>query len=109
MLSSPPYNFSDGSVGLTNLAALVGSLLGYLTSVFADRIVIFLARRNDGVKEPEMRLWALIPCFVFTVVGYEMYGWGPATNAHWMVIVVGNGGMIAQQGKLVICFSCQSC
>lgn len=97
MLESPPYNFSDGSVGLTNLAALVGSLLGYLTSFFSDRIVIFFARRNSGVKEPEMRLWALIPCFVYTVVGYELYGWGPSTKSHWITVCLGNGGMIAQQ------------
>lgn len=97
MLTSPPYNFSDGSTGLTNLACLVGSIVGYITSFFTDRLVIYLARCNGGVKEPEMRLWALLPCFVYTVAGYEMYGWGAETGAHWMTVVVGNGSMIAQQ------------
>jgi hypothetical protein len=62
-----------------------------------DKIVIYLARRNDGVKEPEMRLWALTPCFIYSAVGYELYGWGAQEGAHWMTITVGIGAMIAQQ------------
>lgn len=45
--------------------------VGYL----GDRLVIYLARRNNGYKEPEMRLWTLIASFIFTAVGYLAYGW----------------------------------
>ncbi|OJI85423.1 hypothetical protein ASPTUDRAFT_118102 [Aspergillus tubingensis CBS 134.48] len=97
ILTGAPYNFTDGQTGLAYLSALVGSIIGYLTSVMGDKIVIYLARRNDGVKEPEMRLWALTPCFIYSAVGYELYGWGAQEGAHWMTITVGIGAMIAQQ------------
>lgn len=45
------------------------------TGYFGDRLVIYLARRNNGYKEPEMRLWTLSASFVFTAVGYLAYGW----------------------------------
>lgn len=97
MLSSAPYNFSNGQVGLVYVSALVGSVFGWLAGVFGDWIIVYLARRNGGVKEPEMRLWALTPCFIFTLLGYLIYGWGPQEGAHWMTVAVGIGGMIAQQ------------
>ncbi|UCK57641.1 hypothetical protein AFCA_000557 [Aspergillus flavus] len=96
-LSAPPYNFTDGQTGLVYISALVGSVIGYFTSVFGDKIVIYLARRNDGIKEPEMRLWALVPCFFYAGLGYEIYGWGAETGSHWITIAVGIGSMIAQQ------------
>ena len=96
-LSAPPYNFTDGQTGLVYISALVGSVIGYFTSVFGDKIVIYLARRNNGIKEPEMRLWALVPCFFYAGLGYEIYGWGAKTGSHWITIAVGIGSMIAQQ------------
>ncbi|KAE8145963.1 MFS transporter [Aspergillus avenaceus] len=96
-LSAAPYNFTDSQTGLVYISALVGSIIGYFTSVLGDKIVISLARRNDGVKEPEMRLWALVPCFLYAGLGYEIYGWGAATGSHWITIAIGIGSMIAQQ------------
>jgi hypothetical protein len=50
-----------------------------------------------GVKEPEMRLWALVPCVFYAGIGYEIYGWGAETGSHWITIAVGIECMIAQQ------------
>ncbi|KAE8410912.1 major facilitator superfamily domain-containing protein [Aspergillus pseudocaelatus] len=96
-LSAPPYNFTDGQTGLVYISALVGSVIGYFTSVLGDKIVIYLARRKDGIKEPEMRLWALVPCFFYAGLGYEIYGWGAEAGSHWITLAVGIGSMIAQQ------------
>lgn len=63
----------------------------------SDWIVLTLARRNNGYKEPEMRLWAYPACFLLAVVGYFLYGWGATAGLHWMSIAVGLCCMIAQQ------------
>ncbi|KAH8903398.1 MFS general substrate transporter [Coniochaeta sp. PMI_546] len=97
ILTSEPYNFSTTATGLVFFAALIGNCIGWATGVLSDRVVIFLARRNGGVKEPEMRLWMLIPCSVYAAVGYMLYGWGAQTGAHWITIAIGVGAMISHQ------------
>ncbi|KAB8275019.1 hypothetical protein BDV30DRAFT_237044 [Aspergillus minisclerotigenes] len=79
------------------ISALVDSVIGYLTSVLGDKIVIYLARQNEVIKEPEMRVWALVPCFFYAGLGYEIYEWGAETGSYWITIAVGIGSMIAQQ------------
>ncbi|KAK5263893.1 hypothetical protein LTR99_010906 [Exophiala xenobiotica] len=97
ILTEPPYNWSTTSTGLVFLAALVGNFVGWATGVLSDHIVIFLARRNHGIKEPEMRLWTLCFSFVYAAVGYQLYGWGANFGMHWMTIAFGVGCMIAHQ------------
>ncbi|PQE09851.1 MFS transporter protein [Rutstroemia sp. NJR-2017a BBW] len=97
ILSSAPYNFSSTTVGLICFATLIGSTIGYFTGVASDHIVLFLTRRNKGVKEPEMRLWTLAASFVYAALGYMLYGWGAQTKASWVVVAIGLGAMIAQQ------------
>ena len=79
------------------LSALIGSIFGYLTGVFADTIVIFFARRNGGVKEPEMRLWTLCISFIYAGIGYLLYGWAADAGLPWIAAAIGLGAMIAHQ------------
>lgn len=67
------------------------------TGALGDLVVLRLARRNAGYKEPEMRLWILALAFVYGAVGYFMYGWAASYGKSWVLIAVGLGGMIAQQ------------
>ncbi|KAF4502550.1 MFS transporter [Fusarium agapanthi] len=97
ILTEPPYNFSTTHTGLIFFAALVGDIIGWGIGVLSDQVVITLARRNGGIKEPEMRLYMLVPCFVLATVGYMLYGWGAQTEAHWITIVIGIGAMISHQ------------
>ncbi|KAK9769611.1 putative Major facilitator superfamily domain-containing protein [Seiridium cardinale] len=97
ILTEAPYNFSTTATGLVFFAALIGSIVGWATGVLSDQVVIYLARRNGGVKEPEMRLWTLIPCFVYAAVGYMLYGWGAQTEIPWIGIAIGISAMIAHQ------------
>ncbi|KAF7895623.1 uncharacterized protein EAF01_009585 [Botrytis porri] len=75
IFSSDPHDFSSTTDVLLCFATLIKSTIGLLTGVLSDHIVIFLARRNKGVKEPEMRLWTLTASFVYAAVGYLLYGW----------------------------------
>ncbi|KAH1328056.1 hypothetical protein KXW75_000190 [Aspergillus fumigatus] len=97
IMTEPPYNWSAGSVGLLFLAALVGNFIGMGIGSFSDWIVLFLARRNKGYKEPEMRLWAYILPIILAAIGYFTYGWGATAGDHWISIAVGLCCMIAQQ------------
>jgi hypothetical protein len=97
ILTEPPYNFSNTATGLMFLAALVGNFVGLAVGMASDPLVILLARRNGGVKEPEMRLYMLVPCALFASVGYFTYGWGAEAGSPWIIIGVGIAAMIAHQ------------
>ncbi|KAL2858269.1 major facilitator superfamily domain-containing protein [Aspergillus pseudodeflectus] len=97
IMTDDPYNWSTGPTGLMFLAALVGSFIGMATGALSDYLTLHLARKNNGYKEPEMRLWTLAPAFVYGAVGYFMYGWAASEGNSWVLIAVGLGAMIAQQ------------
>ncbi|KAL1845092.1 hypothetical protein VTK73DRAFT_1151 [Phialemonium thermophilum] len=97
ILTEAPYHFSTTSTGLVFFAALVGNVIGWATGVLSDQVVIYLARRNGGVKEPEMRLYTLIPCFVYAALGYLLYGWGAQTEQPWICIAIAICAMISHQ------------
>jgi hypothetical protein len=70
VFAAPPYLFSTAQVGFVNFAFVGGGVVGLLTAGPAsDWISIRLARRNGGVREAEMRLWALIPYIAILLIG----------------------------------------
>jgi hypothetical protein len=85
-------NFSMRYIG-SNIDSFHRAGTGYL----GDYLILYLARRNGGYKEPEMRLWILVLSFIYSAVGYFAYGWGAQLGAPWIAIAVGICGMIAQQ------------
>lgn len=97
ILTEEPYNWPTTSAGLIFFAALIGNIVGWATDVLSDHIVLYLARRNGGIKEPETRLWTLCISFVYAAVGYQLYGWGAQFGDSWLTIAFGVGLMIAHQ------------
>jgi MFS family permease len=70
ILSNPPYNFSSASVGFANFAPAVGAIIGLtVAGPFSDWVAMRATRRNNGIREPEMRLPALIPFLVISTIG----------------------------------------
>lgn len=62
----PPYNFTAAQVGLMSLPPFIGTTIGsIIAGPLSDWHILYLARRNKGVYEPEMRLWMFIPFIVF--------------------------------------------
>jgi hypothetical protein len=84
-----PYNFNNTGIGLLNLAPFIGTLMGAIVGSLNDRIVITLARRNNGIFEPEMRLWMVLPSIVFIPTGIWVYGIPMAEGLHWIIPCVG--------------------
>lgn len=73
--TQPPYNFNTDGIGLMNLGPFVGNLLGsFYSGLLSDRSVCWLAKRNGGYYEPEMRLYLLLPPALFMAGGIIMFG-----------------------------------
>ncbi|KAL2800663.1 major facilitator superfamily domain-containing protein [Aspergillus keveii] len=89
ILSAPPNNFSPSAVGYSNFAFVVGGTLGLLTAgPFSDWIAMRATAANNGIREAEMRLPALVPYFITSVVGIVVGGVGYAREWDWPVLVV---------------------
>ncbi|KAK6465269.1 putative ion transporter [Scheffersomyces coipomensis] len=91
----PPYNFTPNQVGLTNLGAAIGSFVGmFFGGPFVDYVVIQLSKRNNGIFEPEFRLYAHIIPTILNSAGILAYGLTSYSGAHWAISVVLGQGLI---------------
>lgn len=71
----PPYNFTSAQVGYLGLGPFIGNILGSIYSGYlADRSIVWLAKRNKGYYEPEMRLYLLHLPSVALCGGLIMFG-----------------------------------
>lgn len=71
MFTAAPYNLTVSQTGvLVGVAPLIGSTIGSLSSgIVSDFLVDYLAKRNNGIYEPEYRLLAMIPYVILVTVG----------------------------------------
>ncbi|KAK6464018.1 putative ion transporter [Scheffersomyces coipomensis] len=108
IFSGAPYYFSANKVGLTNISCCVGSIIGMLYGgPFVDWLTIRLARRNNGVLEPEFRLYAMVVPTIVNAAGLLAYGLGASYGAHWAVpAIIGQGLLgVAMSSSGAICLS----
>ena len=81
LFAEPPYNFNPAQVGFVNFSFAVGAIVALLTAgPVSDWVSMRATRRNNGVREAEMRLIALIPyigiCLIGMVVSsFDRYSW----------------------------------
>ncbi|GMM27291.1 hypothetical protein DAMA08_000070 [Martiniozyma asiatica (nom. inval.)] len=88
--SAAPYNFSTGSIGLTNLSTLIGTIIGTFYGLVVDKVGIYFSKKNNGVFEPEFLLWTLtLPVFA-NGCGILLYGLGASYKEHWIVAMIGD-------------------
>jgi MFS family permease len=94
VLSSPPYTFNSGLVGTAYISCLIGVAGGAIyTGYLADKLAIFLARRNGGIKEPEQRIWAFAILPLVVPASLILWGVGAAHGVHWFGLVVAMCGL----------------
>ncbi|KAI9371909.1 major facilitator superfamily domain-containing protein [Aspergillus egyptiacus] len=92
VFGNAPYNFSTNMIGLTYLAAWFGTTIGCLVSGWMnDKLATFIARRNNGIKEPEARLWTAVVPLILHPAGCILYGVGAAHGIHWVGLCFGLG------------------
>ncbi|KIW11188.1 hypothetical protein PV08_10488 [Exophiala spinifera] len=92
ILSSPPYNFSPSMVGVSYVACLIGVFIGaYFSGPLGDKFILWKARRNNGIMEPEHRLWLYISLLILIPGGFLIWGIGAAHHIHWFGLVFAMG------------------
>ncbi|KIV87379.1 hypothetical protein PV11_02929 [Exophiala sideris] len=89
-LTQPPYNFTSGHVGLMHLPRVIGVTIGAaIGGPLSDWTILYLSRRRNGIYDPELRLWAIIPFLPFVPAGALMFGIGLNNGVSWPIIAVG--------------------
>ncbi|ORY59981.1 major facilitator superfamily domain-containing protein [Pseudomassariella vexata] len=87
-----PYNFSSSQIGLMNLAPFIGNTLGsVICGPLSDQVILKLARRNNGIYEPEMRLWLFVPFIPFQVAGAFWFGYALQDGQSWVNVALAFG------------------
>lgn len=77
VLAGPPYNFAASMVGVAYVSPLIGVAIGsFYTGYIGDRIVLKMARKNDGILEPEHRLWLFSASLLLIPFGLLLWGVG---------------------------------
>lgn len=103
--SSPrhrPYSFEAQAQGLLFLSALVGSILGaYIAGPLTDKLATYFTARNDGIREPEMRLPICAVGACFSLAGALVLGYTLKHQTHWMGPAVGI--VIVAVGSQICC------
>lgn len=84
----PPYNFTPLTIGFFNFAILIGAIIGLVTAgPLSDWISMKLTRRNNGIREPEMRLPSMIPYFFLMLIGNFVTAFGWRDGLSWKVMI----------------------
>ncbi|KAF2850606.1 MFS general substrate transporter [Plenodomus tracheiphilus IPT5] len=80
------YNFTPLQVGLVYISPFVGGVIGTaVAGKVSDLVVRYMARKNDGVYEPEFRLIMVLPITISTVIGLMGFGWSAEEKDAWIV------------------------
>jgi MFS family permease len=91
-MPAPPYNFTPAQVGLMSLPIFIGNIVGTIASApFADRIILYLSRKNKGIYEPEMRLRLLLVFAPLFSGGLAFFGFALGKGMSWPVVAVAAG------------------
>jgi hypothetical protein len=92
LFAPAPYGFNSNAQGLFFLSPFVGSLFGvYFSGPVSDWVANFLTKRNQGIREPEMRLPICFIAAFFTFFGSLWFGLSYEHQMHWAMPVVGAG------------------
>jgi MFS family permease len=92
VLTGAPYNWSAALVGCVYTGPIIGAAVAsFWSGNAADWIALKLARRNNGIREPEHRLWVLAFSGVMSAAGLMTWGVGAYHEVHWIGLVFGLG------------------
>ncbi|KAL7927750.1 major facilitator superfamily domain-containing protein [Trichoderma austrokoningii] len=86
------YGFASYQVGLCYIAAVIGSLFGLPAGGhLGDKVADMLTKRNNGIREPEMRLPAVMVSAITAPLALILYGVGIQYKLHWICPTIGLG------------------
>ncbi|KAK5990310.1 MFS transporter cpaT-like protein [Cladobotryum mycophilum] len=86
------YGFRAWKVGLCFISAVIGSLLGLPAGGhLGDKVANYLTKRNNGIREPEMRLPAVMVSVITAPLSLVLFGVGIEHKLHWICPTIGLG------------------
>lgn len=89
---STAYGFEAWQSGLCFFAGVIGALLGiFFGGNLSDWVADYFTRRNGGIREPEMRLPAIMISLITGPLSLVLYGVGIEKGMHWIVPTLGIG------------------
>jgi hypothetical protein len=80
---APPYNWKQENSGLIAVANAVGFLAAVPLTFTSDRLAAYLTRKNNHIREAEMRLGVLFIPMLIAPAGLLVYGMTAQRNLHW--------------------------
>ncbi|RYP84312.1 hypothetical protein DL769_001227 [Monosporascus sp. CRB-8-3] len=103
-ITAPPYNWPVSSSGFGSLGAFIGYIFALPFTDISDRLAARLTLRNDGIREAEMRLGAMLPGMIIGPVGLIVYGLTAELNLHWIGYYIGTV-LTSWGGYFFFCFT----
>ncbi|GJJ08950.1 hypothetical protein Clacol_003170 [Clathrus columnatus] len=82
-ITAPPYNWSETNAGLIAIGNAIGYFLAIPFSNSSDRLAAYLTKKNNGIREAEMRLGVMLPAMVIAPAGLLVYGFTAQRDLHW--------------------------
>ncbi len=75
LFAAPPYNLTPAQIGLTNVPlAIAAFIFTPLSGWMADALPMWMAKRNNGVYEPEFRLVLMAIAIPLSTAGFIGFG-----------------------------------
>ena len=84
-----PYSWSPTNSGLIAIAFIIGYALALPFSNSSDRLAAYLTKKNNGIREAEMRLGVMLPAMLIGPAGLVIYGFTAQKDLHWIGYFVG--------------------
>ncbi|KAK5949525.1 hypothetical protein OHC33_009518 [Knufia fluminis] len=88
---APPYAWSESNSGLIAIGTILGYLLALPFLPASDRLAARLTKKNNGIREAEMRLGVLYPALIIAPAGLILFGMTAEKDLHWIGYFFGVG------------------
>ncbi|PWO30624.1 AraJ, Arabinose efflux permease [Pyrenophora tritici-repentis] len=83
------YGWAPEMTGLAYLGIGLGNFMGIaVVAKTSDATIIRLAKKNNGVYEPEMRLPMCVFFGLLIPISFFWYGWTSYYHVHWIVPII---------------------
>lgn len=106
-IPSAYIQYSPQSQGLLFIGLILGTLTSeiFFSGTLSDIIVARLAKKNNGIRVAEMRLWLAYPAALLSALGLIIWGISVDKGYHWIVGQVAFFLFAAgiQMGNTVVC------
>lgn len=82
-VTAPPYNWSKLNSGLIALSTIIGYGAAMPFTKSSDRLAARLTKKNNMIREAEMRLGVCLPAMLISPAGLIVFGLTAQKNLHW--------------------------